>query len=236
MEWLNLRRIAIFASAAAALSVLLAGLSGAPLLTLLFRALLSALLFGGLTALASWVFYRFIPELFEDSTDSDETPAAVGGNLNVVVGEDLSSDEQEDFNESETQADQGDISARPAVSSESGEPVEPEESEDPEELEDSDQPKTKWNVEQNDFKEGDKLPDIESFSGNFSSDRISGDGSSNAEEGSGSISEEKDLSEGPSSYMQGVNSSEDEARSYFTKNSTPEEMAKAVRTVVKRDE
>jgi len=228
MEWLNLRRIAIFSTLAAVVSILSAGISGVPFLALLLRAVISAAAFGVLIAAASWALYKFTPDLFDPEGMEHQNEPVTGDQINVMVDDAV-----------QTLSDTGnrDSSAGTGPSVQvagNGDTVNPADAEFAEEGTEKKKP-VKWNVEQEDFSEGGKLPDIESFSSDFQSDEKSSDDdnfSDNEQSRSASISESPvsgGLSSGP------VNS-DDEARDYFTKNSSPEEMAKAVRTVVKRDE
>lgn len=221
MGWIKVRTIALVASMAALLSILIAGINGVPLLRLLFRAFLSALLFGGISLGVAWLVHQFLPELTENREDGDdeiEPEAALGSKLDIKDDQEAASPEVQGA-QNLVQA------AQDEAEEDSDEPA----------LQDE-KPKIKPLAgEQPDFQQGNSLPDIESFSGDFSPDDIPGE--SNEPRG-GSQSSAGSSSAGGFDSPGGasITSSDDQARSYFTEHSTPEEMAKAVRTVVKRDE
>jgi len=222
MEWLKIRRIALFSCIAAVVSILSAGISGIPFLRIMFRAAISALAFGVFITGLFWLMHRFLPELFtETSSPESGEEDQKGSRLDVVVEDDVSlpstpSPQAMDGNSSQ------------AATGSEPQDREPKGEDDLDAMEDK---KEKPPVEDvSDFKDPGKLPDIESFSSDFVPSEESG--------GESGTSENSDLTpdtEERSSYTT-IRSSNDEARDYFTENSTPEEMAKAVRTVVKRDE
>lgn len=221
MEWLKIRRIAFFSCIAAVVSILSAGIGGISFLRIILRALISAVSFGVFMTGLFWLIHRFLPEMFSENESAEKyEEETTGTKLNMVVEDDIPM----------TSASPSSHGIQPQSVDDAGK-KDSENEEDMEVLEEKKSVATAEGIP--DFNESGKLPDIESFTSDFSESEESGE--KDGKDGNAGQSDMSSLSDESSSYTS-IRSSNDEARDYFKENSTPEEMAKAVRTVVKRDE
>lgn len=221
MGWVKIRTLALISAGVASLSILTAGISGIPFGALLFRALLSALIAAVVTLGISWLIQRFLPELLQEEQGADSS--ARGGNIDITVNQ------GDDDVGPQVIGPQVPYQETPDNSVENDEP----------ELEEvsggSKIPVTNTVPEQG-FQETGKLPDIESFSSDFNPGGDSGEvpkvdsgDEPKGDDGIGKVEQGSRMSSG-------IVSSDDQAKEFFKTSSSPEEMAKAIRTIVKRDE
>lgn len=128
----NFKITGIVAASAALLSLILGLFSQVTPGALFLRALGSGVLFGLLFTCGSWVFRRFLPELFEDlpaeaSGDADEGAEGAGGRLNIVLdgeGEEASPERERAFDSGSRSDEEGAFSGedRGFGDDDSGEP------------------------------------------------------------------------------------------------------------------
>ncbi|MDA3850360.1 MAG: hypothetical protein PF447_03730 [Spirochaetaceae bacterium] len=216
MDSIKIRTLVLLSAMAAILSILAGGISGVPFLRIVLRSLISAGSFAVLAFGAAMLLQRFLPELFQDNRTNEDQEDMVGGGIDIMMDDSSSEDGAMPFNPGMTDnASQEDSTEE--FQQEQKTPMSP-----------------TWQKKEEDFNNPQDLPDIESFAGEFDN----GSDAAPREEHEESISQSEPLdAESPSSsHIHLRPSADEEAQDYFKSNSSPEEMAKAIRTVVKRDE
>lgn len=207
----NIKAVIIVTAMAAILSVAAGGIGGVPMGILLLRALLFGILFGLGAIVINMLVSRFLPELtmaaYGESNDSDEAAAERGGNVDIVMG-----DETED---GVAQA----VPVGPPGGNGDGEDVNLVE---PENFQPAG-PQTMTGG-----KPG-ALPDIGVFSTVEDDDEEGGEPSEMGD------SEEPDT-EFVRSRFADVQTNDSDKIEFFQNNTTAEELAKGVRTMLKSDE
>ena len=219
----NIRSVIIVTSLAAVISVAAGGIGGVSMGTLLIRALLFSLLFALGTVLVNIIVDTFLPELkirsAEPEVSEGESEENRGQNVNIVMddGEERSpvsyGQEQVDGEENESLGDGEGYSSRENV------PV-------------SEPAAGSGSFGQDADKGGSKaLPDI----GVFSSLADDEEEPEDLDDGESATTSNISSGSGSSRYS-AMQTNDEEKIDYFQNNTTPEELAKGVRTMLKSDE
>ncbi len=219
----NIRSVIIVTSLAAVISVAAGGIGGVPMGTLLIRALLFSLLFALGTVLVNIIVDTYLPELKLSSAGPDETEGENeenrGQNVNIVMddGEEGSpvsyGQEQVDGEEDDSLGDGEGYPSRESV------PV-------------SEPAAGSSAFAQDREKGGSKaLPDI----GVFSSLGDDEDEPEDLDDGESATTSNISSGSGSSRYS-AMQTNDEEKIEYFQNNTTAEELAKGVRTMLKSDE
>ncbi len=214
----NIKSVIIVTSLAAVLSVIAGGIGGVSTGTLLVRAALFSVVFGAGTVLVNLVVDAFLPELKgrpaeEESAGNEEETGegTTGQNINIVMDDEAGESDgiSREAGELSVSPDSVDLAGEAAVSSEGDDEFTP--------------------VSPDQIARGGALPDIGAFSS------VDDDEEDEAED-LVSAEEEEPVSGGSRVRFSSVQASDDEKISFFQTNTSAEELAKGVRTMLKRDD
>lgn len=219
----NIKAVVIVTSLAAIVSISAGGIGGVSMGTLLLRALASAILFGVGAVVVNILVDMFLPELLfpqsQEKTDEESgaDSSERGQNIDIVMD-----DQPAAMTVASSLEDGSGVNRSPE------EVLSPSSSQEYREGQDF----TPTSVSGNSNHQGDVLPDI----GVFTESMEDGDDEDQVDDIDSSDATGSDESASVTSRFSSMQANNDDQIDFFQNNSNAEDMAKGVRTMLKRDE